>query len=339
MSVSSGKSIPTVAIVGAGMAGLACAGQLQTAGVSASVFDKGRRPGGRMSTRSVDDKLSFDHGCQYFSANDSSFERQVKSWIDAGVVSEWHGKVVEFNDGQVIEKSTTRPRYVGVPEMASVCSHVSTGIDVRSCVDVNEVRRIDSMWHLLDDTGASLGQFDALILATPPAQAEKLLTHSPSLLSVARRVRMSSSWTVMLAFEERLGCSFDRAVVHNSPLSWVARNGSKPGRINAAECWVGQTSAEWSAGRLESSKDAVAAELAHEFGKLVGNSVKPVYLSAHRWKYAIPTAPLELGCLFDETLNIGLCGDWCLGNRVEAAWLSGTAAVNRLLARAGTAAG
>jgi predicted NAD/FAD-dependent oxidoreductase len=333
MPISAGKSFPTVAIVGAGMAGLACAAQLRAAGVSVSVFDKGRRPGGRMSTRGVDDKLSFDHGCQFFSANDPSFDQQVKSWIEAGVVSAWRGTVVELGRGRITQKATARTRYAGLPEMSAVCSHLATGIDVRSGVDVNEVRRIDNKWHLLRDTGASLGQFDALIVATPPAQAEKLMTHSPSLLVAARGVRMSSCWTVMLAFEERVGSSFDGAVVHNSPLSWIARNSSRAGRIDTTDCWVGQSSAEWSTERRGASRDAIVAELADEFCKLVGISAKPDYLAGHRWKYAIPTTPLDKDCLFDDMLNVGLCGDWCLGNRVEAAWLSGTAAAKRLQAQ------
>jgi len=78
MSDSASKSFSEVAIVGAGMAGLACAAQLRAAGVPVSVFDKGRRPGGRISTCGVDDRLSFDHGCQYFYANDPIFDRQVR---------------------------------------------------------------------------------------------------------------------------------------------------------------------------------------------------------------------------------------------------------------------
>lgn len=331
MSVSNRKSYPEVAIVGAGIAGLACAAQLRAAGVSVSVFDKGRRPGGRMSTRVVNDRLSFDHGCQYFSTSDSNFDRQVTSWLDAGVVSAWGGSVVELQDGQIIQKKAARGRYVGVPEMASVCSHLATGTDVRCGVDVHEARRIDHKWHLFNNRRGCLGQFDAVIVATPPAQAEKLVSLSPSLLSVVRRVRMSSCWTVMLAFDEPVGCSFDGAVIHHSSLSWIARNSSKPGRIDTSDCWIGQANAEWSAKRLQASRDEIAAELADEFCRLVGISAHPVYLAGHRWTYAIPTTPLNQECLFDDEFNAGLCGDWCFGNHVEAAWLSGTAAANRFL--------
>lgn len=328
-----------MAIVGAGMAGLACAAQLRAAGVSVSVFDKGRRPGGRMSTRAVDDRLSFDHGCQYFSANDPIFERQVQLWIDAGVASVWSGNVADLEDGRITRKQTARARYVGVPEMASVCSHLATKVDVRGGVDVNEAQRMDNKWNLLNDKGTPLGQFDAVIVATPPAQAEKLISRSSYLLAVVQSVKMSSCWTVMLAFQKRVGCSFEAAVVHNSPLSWIARNGSKTGRINTTDCWVGQARAAWSAQRLEASRDEIAAELADEFCKAVGISAKPNYLAGHRWKYAIPSTPLDKQCLFDDTLNVGLCGDWCLGNRVEAAWLSGTAAADRVLSRVAKTAG
>lgn len=44
----------TVAIIGAGMAGLSCARALVQAGVAVELFDKGRGPGGRMSTRRVE---------------------------------------------------------------------------------------------------------------------------------------------------------------------------------------------------------------------------------------------------------------------------------------------
>jgi predicted NAD/FAD-dependent oxidoreductase len=35
--------------------------------------------------------------------------------------------------------------------------------------------------------------------------------------------------------------------------------------------------------------------------------------------------------LFDSELEIGACGDWCLGGRVEAAFLSGRTGTGRLL--------
>ena len=70
----------TVAIVGAGVAGLACAVELGKSGIVADVFDLGSRgPGGRASTRpahveGLDEPLAFDHGAIFFTAETPGFK-------------------------------------------------------------------------------------------------------------------------------------------------------------------------------------------------------------------------------------------------------------------------
>ncbi len=66
--------IPKVAVIGAGISGLMCARTLADHGCDVSVFEKSRGVSGRMSTRRVDDSLSFDHGAQYFTARDRSLQ-------------------------------------------------------------------------------------------------------------------------------------------------------------------------------------------------------------------------------------------------------------------------
>jgi renalase len=51
----------TCAVVGAGAAGLSAARRLQTQGVEVTLFDKGRRPGGRLASRDTAHGV-FDHG-------------------------------------------------------------------------------------------------------------------------------------------------------------------------------------------------------------------------------------------------------------------------------------
>jgi renalase len=40
-------------------------------------------------------------------------------------------------------------------------------------------------------------------------------------------------------------------------------------------------------------------------------------------------------CLWDCVERLGACGDWCVGGRVEAAFLSGVALAGRVLGAAG----
>ncbi len=83
----------TIAVVGAGIVGLAAARELQGPGAHVTVFDKGRRVGGRTSTRQSRSDIAFDHGAQYFTVKDGRFRAQVTAWQDAGIVAEWKGKI------------------------------------------------------------------------------------------------------------------------------------------------------------------------------------------------------------------------------------------------------
>jgi len=72
------------------MAGLSCAQKLHEQGHSSVLFDKGRGPGGRMSTRRMSTplgKASFDYGAQYFTVRNPAFIARVALWAEAGQVA------------------------------------------------------------------------------------------------------------------------------------------------------------------------------------------------------------------------------------------------------------
>jgi predicted NAD/FAD-dependent oxidoreductase len=58
-----------------------------------------------------------------------------------------------------------------------------------------------------------------------------------------------------------------------------------------------------------------------------------IHAAAHRWRYARVTAPLGQPFLRDASGSLYLGGDWCIGPRVEAAWTSGAAIADDLLAQ------
>jgi predicted NAD/FAD-dependent oxidoreductase len=43
----------------------------------------------------------------------------------------------------------------------------------------------------------------------------------------------------------------------------------------------------------------------------------------HRWRYAKTLQALGATHMLSKNQGIGLCGDWCLGHRVEDAFISG----------------
>jgi len=137
----------------------------------------------------------------------------------------------------------------------------------------------------------------------------------------------------MAAFETRLEVPFDGAFVHDSPLTWIARNDSKPGRPQS-ECWVLHASPEWSAKRLEDAPETICAELLAALEQVVGiGSAPTIHTAAHRWRYALPSAPLSVGCMWDDAAWVAVCGDWCQSARIGGAFLSGLVAAEKTIDR------
>lgn len=329
------KPIRSAAIIGAGISGLACAQTLRTAGIEVIIFEKSRGLGGRLATRRMDSGAAFDHGAQYFTARDPRFISLVKEWCAAGSASLWTGRIVSIDDGVVTDFEEARERYVGVPAMNAIAKALAAELVVRTNITVQSVRRDKDQWQLEDSAGQLHRPFDLLISSAPPIQSRTLLgNHCAALDQALGRVVMDPCWTVMLQAKEPLVTSFDGAFVRNSPLSWIAKNSSKPSR-STPECWVLQASGAWSREHLEESADAIAATLTAEFWQVLRQVPQPLEsVAAHRWRYAAPQEPLPERYLLDPELRLGACGDWCGGPRVEGAYLSGIALAEAVLAPA-----
>lgn len=313
-----------VAIVGAGMAGLSCASHLVRAGHRVSLFDKGRGPGGRMSTRRMETPLGdahFDHGAQYFTVRDPAFMAQVARWSASGVAAPW--------------PAAGTGAWVGVPGMNAVIREMAERHDVTFGWHVRGLVNRNGGWLLTGDASGGQrvqdGPFDAVVVSIPPEQAAAIVAlHDLSLASTALAARSQPCWTGMYAFAERLPTRRD-AVRDAGLVSWAARNGAKPGRTGP-ETWVVQATPQWSADHIEDCADAVAGTLLSSLGEALGVDIAvPVVASAHRWRYAMSTGS-DLGALWSATSRIGICGDWLLGPRVENAWLSGRTLAERMLA-------
>jgi predicted NAD/FAD-dependent oxidoreductase len=325
---------PGVAVVGAGISGLICARTLADRGLRVRVFEKARGAGGRMSTRRAG-AWRFDHGAQYFTVRDPGFRAWAAAWRRDGLVAPWTGRIAVLDDGVKATKAGDTERLVAVPGMSALCRHLARDLDVRYETRVDVLERTADRWRLRLSDGLDLGDFDAVVVSAPAPQAAAMLGDAaPELAARAAAVTMSPCWAAMAAFSEPLRLDFDGAFVHRSPLAWVARNASKPGRPEG-ETWVLHGSPEWSCRHLELAPEVVAERLLEAFFKAAGGlGSKPTHLQAHRWRHALPEAPLTEPCLFDAGLRLAACGDWCGGPRVEGAYLSGCAAAGRLLASA-----
>ena len=115
----------------------------------------------------------------------------------------------------------------------------------------------------------------------------------------------------MLATTETEDVGFDGAFINNNPLSWLARDDSKPGRkcdhhANSHDRWVLHASADWSHEHLEHPQAAIQSKLIEAMEAALGRSFKVVGdVVTHLWRYAIPANPLDSESLWDAEARLG----------------------------------
>ncbi|HSO84331.1 NAD(P)/FAD-dependent oxidoreductase, partial [Thiocapsa sp.] len=178
--------------------------------------------------------------------------------------------------------------------------------------------------------GAEL--FNRVVLTVPTPQVSTLLGPEHPLSSEVAGVRLDPCLTLMAAFDPDAPRPFVTRADPDAPLAWIAQDSSKPGRT-APACWVAQASPSWSATHLELDPDALAALLLPTLCEQLGTEAGAVrYAAAHRWRYARVVVPLGRPFARDASRNLYAGGDWCLGARVEAAWTSGDAIAQDILA-------
>ncbi len=297
-----------IGIIGAGMAGLSCAQALRHQGHDVIVFDKGRGPGGRMSTRRIDTPLgeaAFDHGAQYLTARDPAFVAQVEHWAQDGHVARWSPAGADA--------------WVGTPAMNAPIRAMASDGDVHWNTAIDTLTydgSRDGEWRIGNE------RFDAAIVAVPAEQVAPLVAaHDVALADAARSAVSDPCWTVMAAFDGPVPIDRDR-LTDLGIIGSAVRNSAKPARTGP-EAWVLQASADWSRVHLEDAPDAVQRALLAAFAEHIGaGSPAVIATSVHRWRYAKVEA-LNHGAIWNADIRLGACGDWLLGPRIEAAWLSG----------------
>jgi predicted NAD/FAD-dependent oxidoreductase len=306
----------SVAVIGSGLSGIACARQLTRAGLQPRVFEYQRAAGGRLATRRFE-SAAFDHGAQYVTVTDPGFRQIIETASAAGVVGRWQPQWPRAGrQGEL---------WVGTTGMSSLPRWLAQDLDVEYGARIIRLERGRHGWVLLDDRGSAHVDFDAVVLALPAPAAATLATPHTALADRVRAVPLAPCWAAMVAFDRPLDGVPDADFSDDAVLPWFARDGSKPGR-ETPHGWVLHAGADWSRTEFEQPATRVLEALLERFSERIGRVLPRVVLSdCHRWRHARVERPLGEPFLWDRAAGIGFCGDWCLDARAEAAWISGGA--------------
>ncbi|WP_203781053.1 NAD(P)/FAD-dependent oxidoreductase [Paractinoplanes rishiriensis] len=282
-------------VVGAGIAGLACARELVDAGVPARVIERDGQAGGRLASDWIGGRW-VDTGAAYLTADDPAFLGRLQSWRIAGLARPW----TDTFRGQ---HGPPALRWAAPGGLRSLAADLARGLEITLGTEVT-----------------SLPDADAVVLAMPGPQALRIAD-----LPAAREQIWTPVVTAILEYPERTWPDFGGAFVNDHPvLATICDDGDRRG--DRAPVLVAHSTAAFA------RASAPAGEaLVHAVAEALGLTAAPQVTIKH-WPYAQPR-PGHGG--FARSGTTYLCGDAFGRPRVQTAWLSGRAAARAILGKPG----
>lgn len=311
-----------IVVVGAGIAGVACARELADADLDYRLLDRGHRLGGRMAVRTLGDRAGGDRavdvGASYFTVRTDAFRAVTTDWLERGLAREWTDTFAVATPDGIGGPKVGPLRYAAGSGLRSLVEDLAAGLATEYPTDVAQIAR-DGERLLVDGQPAA-----AVALAMPGPQAADLLPADSSAAAAVGH-RWEPTLALITEWPQRAWPALDGAFVNDSALlTFIADDGRRRG--DDAAVLVAHAHPVLAAAHLNEPERAIPAMLAEQAAVLgIPPQLQPTQVQIKRWSLAKPidaaAEPFHLGAD-----RIGLAGDgWHGGGRIEAAYLSGRA--------------
>ncbi len=325
-----------VVVIGAGLAGLICAQELQRSGLQVKIVEKSAGVGGRMATRRLQGTWA-DHGAQYISVHGEEFRRFITSLQKLGIVKEWTRSVIQLTP-EGMESSDSAwfyPRYTCPLGMTAIAKHLATDQEISLSTRIVRVRTEDKKWFLTMDTGAEISA-KAIVSTLPAPQFltlfENVLSSAINLLKAVQSVKFNPNITIMAGYPQTQIIPSDWKAfrcVDDFILSWISCDSSKHPEQITQPVFVFQSTSQFARQSLdEPDLEKVGKPMLQKAGEYLGTWLaNPEWWQLQRWRYALVDEALGVDCLTTKIpLPLVCAGDWCAGKNLEGAYTSGLAA-------------
>lgn len=296
MNDLSGKRL---AVIGAGLAGVAAARGLLQRGADVVVFEKSRGFGGRCASKRWEGHV-VDHGAQYFTMRDGQF-REAAHEACGEALCRLEAPVRRENGNALPDSG----RWIHREGNSRLVRALAKGLEIRTECQIEDARSL-------------LTDFDQVVSTAPWPQTARLfgLDHSLDYLPCL---------AVVLAYHgEWIGCTRDTYAFSapGTALAWSACENHKPGRIapgfTVVVAHLGEAFSREHLERAPADYPALVRSLIERRWELPAGAFAGGF--GHRWRLARVYAPLTPPAL-PERLHF--VGDALRRSRVEDAWLAG----------------
>ena len=340
-----------LAIIGAGVAGLAAARMLRRRrpDLAMTIYDKGRSLGGRVSTGRRDDFV-FDHGAQNMRTPTPELEQLLTAELPSDDLLDIGRPVWTFDGAGVIAEGDAAqnadPKWTYRDGLIRLGKLLGAGLDIQRETRIGRIGRTTHDERRTTDQGANLSSlvlrpwshydlFDTqqrkvaeadLVLLTPPApQTADILEASDfdpndkaALLAELARASYRRCISLALAYDWPLERPFyalvniDRA----HPIAWLALEHAKaPERCPPGHSLlIAQMAARWSLDHWDTPTEELERLVADQVGALLGEDARaPLWCDVQRWRYALPDTCADFNALNASGSGLFFAGDYMSG--------------------------
>ncbi|MFT5084508.1 MAG: renalase [Lentisphaeria bacterium] len=317
-----------VAIIGAGISGLATAQALTKRGIHVKVFEKSRGVGGRLATKRLD-WGHIDIGAQYFTARSERFQKQVAKWQQDKVVACWQFTPHAMKNGDLIIRPDTSTRYVSVPDMASIAHALAHNIEICFNTRISALEFGANGWSLVTADGERISDcYDWVVVSLPAEQSGTLLAGTAIEHQIPEDIHQPC-WALALATRGNVPREI-QGIFGDDVVSWVSRLSARPQRQMSQsydDLWMLHFSSEWSKINDKNTPvDITKTGLKWLSAMLEQHTPGPLELVQdykHYWRYArVRTEKVKPSVIADKPSGVAAIGAWSAGGRVEGAYLS-----------------
>ncbi|GEM_PF-2952688 len=312
-------------VIGAGMAGAACAETLLKAGHEIKVFDQAPRIGGRLFTLKLP-WADIDVGAQYFTVRDELFQKQVDNWHLEGIVQRWLPQPWLTDNYSCHPSPDHQTRYIGFKSAQAPVEALLNQVPVYLQQTVEKIKFKNNHWYVELGNHAQAGPFDLVVLAMPMPQARILFDESVLEKFDLPEIEVKATQALAIQLDKPIDTELKWSFVKNRAIDWLGLNNAKPNRHAEAQTWL----MHFTDGATEMYKYNGDAS----FVKLGLLQLKQIFSQSdvgeciHHYSYHHPFARVcskntQQSYYWKKELGIGFCGDWCHSGRVEGAYLSG----------------
>ena len=298
--------MPRIAIIGAGLSGLAAAFQLAETEAEVVLFEKSKGFSGRAASRSKNG-CRYDYGANYFKVNCNDVAALLFRDLPTEGLCRIMGDVWTFTADGLIESGDPKLNAGakwsykgGISTLGKLMVEVAS-LRVERETTITRLENENDSWSLIDDELKAHSGFDAVLITPPAPHVIALLNQSEVEEGLCERLtaelsqsRYHSQFCVAMNFAGEIGFPGQAYALINSDrehsIAWLSHENQKADHVPEGETLlIAQMSPAWTQDHYNDAKEDLIA-IAHEaVNTLLPSELPPLkWADTQRWRYAHP---------------------------------------------------